>query len=152
MNVLFFVCDDLRPSMNVAYGKSEMHTPSFDAFASTALTFNRAYTNFAICSPSRNSFMSGRAPDSTRVWNFRQDFRAAGVDRGGKPGASWVTLPEHFKRNGVLTLGHGKLYHPGKPPQWDEPKSWSQLQPCAWGKRAWLPARARCKLVSRTTL
>ena len=131
MNVLFFVCDDLRPSMNAAYSKPEMHTPNFDLFAATALTFNRAYTNFAICSPSRNSFMSGRAPDTTRVWNFRQDFRAAGVDKEGGPGASWVTLPEHFKRNDFLTLGHGKLYHPGKPPQWDEPKSWSQLQPCA---------------------
>ena len=47
----------------------------------------------------------------------------------GLRGADWVTLPEHFKRSGFLTLGHGKLYHPNKPPNWDQPRSWSQLQP-----------------------
>lgn len=128
-NVLFFVCDDLRPQMNVAYNKTFMHTPNFDRFASESLVFDRAYTNFAICSPSRNSFMSGRPPDETRVWNFRQDFRQAGLSKAGVPGSAWVSLPEYFKSNGFLTLGHGKLYHPGKPPQWDEPRSWSQLQP-----------------------
>jgi iduronate 2-sulfatase len=127
-NVLFFVCDDLRPQLNAAYGKKFMHTPNFDRLAASSLVFDWAFTNFAICSPSRNSFMSGRMPDTTRVWNFRQDFRAAGLSSAGA-GADWVTLPEHFKQNGYLTLGHGKLYHPGKPPNWDEPKSWSQLQP-----------------------
>jgi iduronate 2-sulfatase len=106
-----------------------MHTPNFDKFATEALVFDNAYTNFAICSPSRNSFMSGRAPDETRVWNFRQDFRQAGLSRGGVAGADWVTLPQYFKEAGYLTLGHGKIYHPGKPPKWDEPASWSQLQP-----------------------
>lgn len=128
-NVIFFVCDDLRPQMNAAYNKPFMVTPNFDKFAAEALVFDNAYSNFAICSPSRNSFMSGRAPDETRVWNFRQDFRAAGLSTGGVKGADWVTLPEYFKNAGYLTLGHGKLYHPNKPPKWDEPASWSQLQP-----------------------
>jgi iduronate 2-sulfatase len=128
-NVLFFVCDDLRPQLNKAYGKSFMHTPNFDKFASEALVFNRAYTNFGICSASRNSFMTGRQPDHTRVWNFRQDFREAAIGPTGLPGSQWVTLPQYFKESGFLTLGHGKLYHPNKPPKWDEPFSWSPLQP-----------------------
>lgn len=128
-NVIFFVCDDLRPQLNKAYGHPEMVTPNLDEFANTALTFDWAFTNFAICSPSRNSFMTGRQPDHTRVWNFRQDFRQAGIGKTGIAGADWVTLPQYFKQHGFLTLGHGKLYHPGKPPKWDEPKSWSQLQP-----------------------
>lgn len=108
-NVLLFVCDDLRPQLNKAYGHSEMVTPHFDAFTETALTFDWAFTNFAICSPSRNSFMTGRQPDHTRVWNFRQDFRQAGVGKTGLAGAEWVTMPEYFKQNGFLTLGHGKV-------------------------------------------
>ena len=35
-------------------------------------------------------------------------------------------MPQHFKDNGWLTLGGGKTYHPGRPPNWDEPYSWSQ--------------------------
>jgi hypothetical protein len=31
-----------------------MHTPAFDQFASEALTFDYAFTNFGICSASRN--------------------------------------------------------------------------------------------------
>ena len=86
---------DLRPQLNKAYGQKFMHTPAFDKFADEALTFDYACepvtragcagrgrcanvltpalcadTNFGICSASRNSFMTGRAPDKTRVWNF----------------------------------------------------------------------------------
>jgi arylsulfatase A-like enzyme len=120
-NVLFLIADDLRPQLNKAYGKSFMHTPNIDAFTDTALVFDWAYTNMAICSASRNSFLSGRVPDKTRTWNFIDDFRESGPD--------WITLPEFFKHHGYTTLGHGKLYHPGHPYNNDEPKSWSQDQP-----------------------
>ena len=69
-NVLMLIADDLRPQLKKAYGKTFMHTPNIDAFTDTALTFDWAYTNMAICSASRNSFMTGRVPDKTRVWNF----------------------------------------------------------------------------------
>jgi hypothetical protein len=54
MNVLLIVCDDLRPQMG-AYNHSFMKTPNFDAFAKSGLLFERAYTNYAYCCPSRNS-------------------------------------------------------------------------------------------------
>ena len=57
-NVLMLVADDLRPQLNKAYGQSQMVTPHLDKLAASSLVFDRAYTNFAICSPSRNSFMS----------------------------------------------------------------------------------------------
>jgi arylsulfatase A-like enzyme len=120
-NVLFLIADDLRPQLNKAYGKTFMHTPNIDSFTDTALVFDWAYTNMAICSASRNSFLSGRVPDKTRTWNFIDDFREGGAD--------WVTLPQFFKNNGYTTLGHGKLYHPGHPNNNDEPYSWSQDQP-----------------------
>jgi hypothetical protein len=61
-NLLFFIADDLRPQLNKAYGLPFMHTPHFDAFADTALTFDHAYTNFGICSASRNSFVRATDP------------------------------------------------------------------------------------------
>jgi iduronate 2-sulfatase len=34
-------------------------------------------------------------------------------------------MPQYFKEHGVLTLGAGKLFHPGLPPNYDTPYSWS---------------------------
>ena len=59
---------------------------------------------FALCQPRAcgGSFMSGRRPDTTRVWNFMDHFREEGV------GADWLSMPEYFKSHGMLTLGSGK--------------------------------------------
>lgn len=92
-NVLFLICDDLRPQLKVAYGQSFMHTPSFDKLANQSLVFDFAFTNMAICSASRNSFMSGRLPDNTRTWNFINNFRQGGIDTTGAVGAGWTTWP-----------------------------------------------------------
>ena len=122
-NVLFIISDDFRPEIQAGYGQSHMITPNLDKLVKESLVFQRAYCQHAVCIPSRNSFMTGRRPDTTKVWIGigNRDFRVTGPD--------WVSLPEHFKNNGYTTLGGGKTYHPGHPPNWDEPKSWSQDQP-----------------------
>ena len=122
-NVLFIPVDDLRPEIFEAYGQKHMHTPNLDKFAKESLVFQRAYCQHALCIPSRNSFMTGRRPDTAQVWAGlgNRDFRVTGPD--------WISLPEHFKNNGFTTLGGGKTYHPNRPPNWDEPKSWSQDKP-----------------------
>ena len=73
--------------------------------------------------------MTGRLPDNTRTWNFINNFRQGGMDNTGVKGADWTSFPEHFKNNGYTTLGHGKLYHPNKPPNNDEPASLTTLSP-----------------------
>ena len=134
-NVLLIVCDDLRPEL-AAYNHSHMLTPNMDKLAESSLLFERAYTNYAYCCPSRNSFMSGRMPGTSKVFNFINSFRvrlpvlylyrresdpdpstdSGGLrglqdstvrDRTGLPGTSWTTLPEHFKKNGFWTVGSG---------------------------------------------
>ena len=67
-NVLMIVVDDLRPQLNLAYGHGFMKTPALDEFALSkgTVTFTRAYAQVAHCSPSRNSFMSGRRPDTNK--------------------------------------------------------------------------------------
>jgi rubredoxin len=125
LNVLLIVCDDLRPELS-SYNHTHMITPHTDKLAKGSLLFERAYTNYAYCCPSRNSFMSGRMPGTTKVFNFINSFRDATVlDRAGVPGTSWTTLPEHFKKNGYWTVGSGKLFHPDLPPRDDSPASWS---------------------------
>ena len=57
-NVLLLICDDLRTQLK-SYGHADyMHTPNIDKLAADALVFDRAYTNYPYCAPSRNSFMS----------------------------------------------------------------------------------------------
>ena len=118
-NVLFFAVDDLRPEIG-AYNASLAYTPHLDKLASQGLLLKRAYVQYAFCAPSRNSFMSGRRPDTTRDWNFKDDFRESGI------GADWQSMPQYFLERGYLTMGSGKLYHPGVPADNDYAKSWSK--------------------------
>ena len=122
-NVLFMPVDDLRPEIFEGYNQEYIKTPNLDKLIKESMVFQRAYCQQALCIPSRNSFMTGKRPDTTQVWDSlgNAHFRITGPD--------WISLPEHFKKNGYTTLGGGKTYHPNLPPNWDEPKSWSQDQP-----------------------
>ena len=74
MHVLYIVSDDLRPEMP-SYGQDYVKAPNLAKLSARSLTFVHAYVQQSICSPSRNSFMSGKRPQNTRVWNFINDFR-----------------------------------------------------------------------------
>ena len=128
-NVVMIIVDDLRPEIGAYDGKWKMHTPNIDKLASGGLLFQRAYNQYAVCSPSRNSFMSGRRPDTTKVWNFKDDFRHAPADDGGNAGPAWITFPEAFKVNGYNTTGAGKTFHSGHPANFDQPYSWTEGTP-----------------------
>ena len=59
----------------------------------------------AICGPTRNSFLTGRRPQRTQVWNFINSFRGV----GGGPGDDWLSFPQYFKKHGYTTLATGKV-------------------------------------------
>jgi arylsulfatase A-like enzyme len=75
-SVMHMVFDDFRPDLPF-YGQKFVHAPNLWAFANKSLVFDRAYCQIAVCSPSRNSFMTGRRPNGTMVWNFYNHFREA---------------------------------------------------------------------------
>jgi len=116
-NVLFLAIDDLRPALG-CYGDPLALTPHIDELARRGILFQRAYCQQAVCSPSRLSLLTGRRPDTIRVWDLATHFRRARPDA--------VTLPQHFKNHGYLTRSIGKILHgSGKPardaPSWSEP-------------------------------
>jgi hypothetical protein len=65
-NVLFLVSDDFRPSTG-KYGVVQASTPNLDRLVEQGLLFTAAHVQQAYCAPSRNSFMSGRRPDTNKV-------------------------------------------------------------------------------------
>ncbi len=112
LNVLFIAVDDLKPELG-CYGASHIHSPHIDALAAEGISFERAYCQQAVCSPSRTSLLLGRRPDTTRVYDLQTHFRKVLPDV--------VTLPQHFKNNGYQVQGLSKIYHNGL----DDPSSWS---------------------------
>ena len=75
-NVLHILVDDLRPDL-APFGPDFMSTPALAALARGATLFSRAYANIAVCSPSRMSFLTGRRPATSGIFNFVNHFRQA---------------------------------------------------------------------------
>lgn len=113
-NVLFIAVDDLRPELG-CYGSETVQSPNIDRLAKAGVLFSRAYCQQAVCSPSRTSLMTGRRPNTTKVWDLRTHFRTTIPDV--------VTLPQYFKNNGYHAQSIGKIYH--DPASAQDALSWS---------------------------
>jgi iduronate 2-sulfatase len=98
------VVDDLRDEIAGLFGKDYMHTPNIDALAAKSLGLKKTHVQQALCGPSRASFLTGRRPETTRIYDLHTYWRDAGGD--------FVTVPQHFAENGYATRGFGKIMHP----------------------------------------
>lgn len=114
-NVLLLVIDDLRPELN-CYGAGHIISPNIDALASESVLFTRAYTQQAVCAPSRNTLMTGIRPDGLGIHDLSTFFRTKAPDV--------VTLSQHFMQNGYQAEGMGKVYHTSHGNQ-NDTLSWS---------------------------
>jgi len=110
-NVLFVVSDDLNNDLSV-YG-APVRSPHLARLAARGVTFERAYCQYPLCSPSRSSFLTGRRPNATGVLTnpgkelIRPHFREKLTDT--------VTMPQLFTEKGWFAARIGKLYHYGVP-------------------------------------
>lgn len=123
-NVLFIAVDDLRPELG-CYGNKTVKSPNIDRLAESGVLFNHVYCQQAVCSPSRISLMTGRRPNTTKVWDLKTHFRTT------IPNV--VTLPQYFKNNGYHTQSIGKIYH--DPASAQDALSWSVPEILAVTKR-----------------
>ncbi len=103
-NILFIAVDDLRPELG-CYGHPMIKSPNIDALAQTGVLFERTYCQQAVCGPTRASLLTGKRPDTTKVYDLKTHIRDTMPDV--------ITLQQHFKNNGYFSEGIGKLFHSG---------------------------------------
>ena len=103
-NVLLICVDDLKPLLG-CYGDQRIKSPNIDRLAGRGVVFERAYCNQAVCSPSRNTLMTGKRPTTLGIYDLGTNFRKADPDA--------VTLAQFFMRHGYRTEAMGKIFHVG---------------------------------------
>jgi iduronate 2-sulfatase len=74
LNVLMIAVDDMRPELG-CYGGKHVLTPSFARFAASALLFECAHCQQAICNPSRASLLTDLRPDSVEIHGNHTHYR-----------------------------------------------------------------------------
>ena len=97
-NVLFIMADDMRPELEPFRGEwgweeapSDLKTPNLKDLAEQGSTFTKTFCQQAICGPSRTSLMTGRRPDTTKVY-ANSDYWRNTYD--------FTSMPQYFKENG----------------------------------------------------
>jgi iduronate 2-sulfatase len=114
-NVLFIIVDDLNTELG-CYGSPNVRTPNIDRLARSGVRFDSHHCQFPLCQPSRASALSGRRPDTTKVYTLNTPTRVHMPDA--------VFLPEYFRQNGYYAAHSGKVYHTGN--RAEDPRSWDE--------------------------
>ena len=111
MNVVFILADDLGWADTTLYGHTKLYqTPNIERLAKRGMTFNRAYSNSPLCSPTRASLLTGQTParhGSTRPQHHTPVARLkAVVDASAKPGIKARSVSSVSRLDTNLSLIH----------------------------------------------
>ena len=114
-NILFIAIDDLNDWVGYLGGHPQAETPNIDRLIKKGIGFSRAYTVAPLCNPSRVALLTGLYPSTSGIYGNRDNFR--------KNLPNQITLLQHFRANGYLTKGGGKIFHGNNRPNdslsWD---------------------------------
>src|SRR5262245_2733064 len=103
-NLLFILADDFAAYMLHADGNPLSRTPNLDRLASEGVRFARNYCNAPVCTPSRQSMLTGQLPHSAGVTVVDSPLQ------DGKP-----TVARQLRQAGYYTGAVGKMHWNCKP-------------------------------------
>jgi len=107
-NVLIIIADDLSPVVDPYISQDHvMHgkTPNLNSLVEKGDTFLQTSVQQSVCGPSRASFLSGRFPGSTQIFNFEKYLFEVSEEL--------LSIPKYFKTKlGYYTAAFGKIFHP----------------------------------------
>jgi arylsulfatase A-like enzyme len=101
-NVLFILCDDLRPDAVGCLGSKHVKTPHIDAVAADGVCFTNSFCTTSLCSPSRASILTGLYAHAHGVRNNFTELPA-----------NLATWPGRLQQEGYETAYIGK-WHMGE--------------------------------------
>ena len=108
-NVLLICIDDLNDWVGCMGGHPQAKTPNIDAIAARGTLFTNAHCQSPICGPSRASFLSGRYPHETGLYNQPRSKKMKMVDDDDNFRGRLLT--EYFAQHGYRTVAAGKITH-----------------------------------------
>lgn len=70
-NILWITCEDTSSYFFPFYGDSTIKTPNLSWLASEGITFDRMFSTYGVCAPSRSSIITGMYPESIGAMDMR---------------------------------------------------------------------------------
>ncbi|MFD1341326.1 choline-sulfatase [Litorisediminicola beolgyonensis] len=101
-NILIVMVDQLNGTLFPDGPAEFLHAPNLKALAARSTRFANAYTASPLCAPGRASFMSGRLPSGTGVYDNAAEFAS-----------DIPTYAHHLRRAGYQTCLSGKMHFVG---------------------------------------
>ncbi len=131
-NIVMIIIDDLNDYQEYLLdGHPQSQTPYLNQLARTGVAFQSAYCTTPRSCPSRTSFMAGKDPHYTGVYDnagvepvFRDNFKTLARD------TVVYTLPEVLRDSGYYTVGINKVYFGWKNEGFDDDYDTLQTDPC----------------------
>lgn len=110
-NILWISTEDISPDVH-CYGDAYAITPTIDKLASEGVMFERAFSTAPVCSPSRDSIITGMYASSVGGHNHRSDI---------VPAPDVRCFTEYLRQAGYYCTNNAKTDYnfPNPPSAWD---------------------------------
>ncbi len=101
-NILFIQADQLAAAFLGCYGNNVVQSPNIARLAAASVVFDKAYSNFPLCAPSRFSMLSGQLASTIGAY-----------DNGAEFPSSVPTFAHYLRVMGYQTCLVGKMHFVG---------------------------------------